>query len=153
MPRLGGEAGEAARRSLDDAGRAMDEAERALREGDNGQAIDRQADAIQALREGMRALGEALAEEQSRQAGEQPGQQGEGQGEGLAQQGNRLLPRDPLGRQRGEGGRLGTEQEMLQGEDIYRRARDLLEELRRRSAERLRPEEELDYLRRLLDQF
>ena len=42
---------------------------------------------------------------------------------------------------------------MLQGDDIYGRARELLEELRRRSAEQSRPEEELDYLRRLLDRF
>jgi hypothetical protein len=33
------------------------------------------------------------------------------------------------------------------------RARDILEELRRRAAEAGRPQEELDYIERLLDRF
>lgn len=148
LPRTGNEAGDAARRALDQAGRAMDEAERALREGDNGAAIDRQADAIQALREGMRSLGEALAEQQGRQ----PGDQGQRLGSAEGQTG-REVPRDPLGRTLGEGGQLGSDESLLQGEDVYRRARDLLDEIRRRTGERLRPEPELDYLRRLLDRF
>ncbi|MDD8023815.1 MAG: DUF4175 family protein [Paracoccaceae bacterium] len=152
MPRLGNEAGDAARQRLDDAGRAMDEAEQALRDGDTGRAIDQQADAIEALREGMRNLGEAFAREQGRQQG-QPGQEGAQQQGQAGGRGTRELPRDPLGRNLGDGGRLGATENMLQGEDIYRRARDLLNEIRRRSAERLRPEPELDYLRRLLDQF
>ncbi|MFP1644390.1 TIGR02302 family protein [Pontitalea aquivivens] len=146
LPRLGNEAGETARQRLNDAGRAMEQAEEALRRGDNGTAIDRQADAIEALREGMRSLGEALAQEEGRQQGEQRlGQAGSGQG--------REPPRDPLGRTPGEGGRIGTDDPMLGGEDVYRRARDLLDEIRRRSGERLRPDDELDYLRRLLDRF
>ncbi|MCL7463797.1 TIGR02302 family protein [Phaeovulum sp. NW3] len=149
LPRLGNEAGDAARQRLNDAGRAMEQAEEALRRGDNGTAIDRQADAIEALREGMRSLGEALAQEEGRQQGQQGeqrlGQAGSGQG--------RDLPRDPLGRTLGEGGRIGTDDPMLGGEDVYRRARDLLDEIRRRSGERLRSDEELDYLRRLLDRF
>ena len=35
----------------------------------------------------------------------------------------------------------------------YRRAEELLDEIRRRSAQQNRPEIERDYLRRLLDQF
>lgn len=149
LPRLGNEAAEEARRRLDEAGRAMDRAEEALRQGDNGAAIDRQADAIEALREGLRALGEAFAQEQGRQQGESAEQR-------LGEAGNRggaELPRDPLGRAIGEGSRIDTDQDLLAGEDVYRRARDLLDEIRRRSAERLRPDDELDYLRRLLDRF
>jgi hypothetical protein len=41
----------------------------------------------------------------------------------------------------------------LQGEDVYRRARELLDEIRKRSGEGARPDAELDYLRRLLDRF
>ena len=41
---------------------------------------------------------------------------------------------------------------MLQDE-INRRAEELLQELRNRSADQERPEQELDYLRRLLDRF
>jgi hypothetical protein len=36
---------------------------------------------------------------------------------------------------------------------VYRRAGELLDEIRRRSGETERPEIELDYLRRLLDRF
>ena len=42
---------------------------------------------------------------------------------------------------------------MLNGQDVNRRAEELLNEIRRRSAEQERPEVERDYLRRLLDQF
>ena len=61
--------------------------------------------------------------------------------------------RDPLGREAGENGQVGTDENLLQGEDVYRRARELLDEIRRRSAEQSRPDEELDYLKRLLDRF
>ena len=37
--------------------------------------------------------------------------------------------------------------------NVYRRARELLDEIRRRSGEQQRPTEELDYLRRLLERF
>ena len=139
-----GEAGDEARRQLGDASRAMRDAERALRDGDLPGAIDEQAEAIERLREGMRSLGEALAQEQ----GGQPGQQGMAQGEPGSE-----VPRDPLGRETGQGGRTGTEEQMLGQADIQRRAQELLDEIRRRSAERERPDLELDYLDRLLDRF
>ena len=60
---------------------------------------------------------------------------------------------DPLGRSSGSNGEMGNQREMLQGEDVYRRARDLLDEIRRRSGDGARPQLELDYLRRLLDRF
>ena len=53
----------------------------------------------------------------------------------------------------GEGAQIGTDQQMLGSNDAGKRAQELLEELRRRSGERLRPEDELEYFRRLLDQF
>ncbi|MEI4232740.1 TIGR02302 family protein [Roseovarius sp. D22-M7] len=142
LPGLGGEAGDAARGALEDAERSMERAEEALRGDDLAGAIDNQADAMESLREGMRNMGEALAEQQ-----QNPGGQGEGEGApGQAQA-------DPLGRESGQGGRLGTQSELLQGEDVYRRARDLLDEIRRRSGEGDRPELELDYLERLLERF
>lgn len=135
---------DAARRSLSDAGRAMEEAERALRDGDAAGAIERQAEAIESLREGMRSLGEALAQNQPQQPGNQGGAMGEA---------GREVPRDPLGRNTGQSGRIGTDESLLQGPDVYRRARDLLDEIRRRSGEQSRPSEELDYLKRLLERF
>ena len=151
LPRTGSEADETARQRLDEAGRAMEEAEQALRDGDNGQALDRQADAIEALREGMRSLGEALAQQQG--GGQRGDQNSQDQARSGGQGGDREVPRDPLGRNMGQSGTQGSGENLLQGEDVYRRARDLLDEIRRRSGERLRPEAELDYLKRLLDQF
>lgn len=146
LPGLGTPEGDAARDSFGQAGRAMDEAEQALRDGDTSRALDRQADAMEAMREGMRNLGEAMAQEQ----------QQNGTRDGGEQYGN-VDPRDtrdPLGRRPGENGRgIGTEESMLQGDDIYRRAREILDELRRRSGQQDRPPVERDYLRRLLDRF
>lgn len=151
LPGAGSEAGRAARDSLGRAGRAMDQAEESLRQGDTAGALDRQAEAIENLRESLRSLGQAMAEQQSpgQPGGDQPGQEGQGQ----AAQNGQGSQRDPLGRMIGQGGRAGSDDNMLQGEDVYRRARDLLDEIRRRAAEQGRPEIELDYLRRLLDRF
>ena len=74
-----------------------------------------------------------------------------GQGNSEALRGG--ADRDPLGRSVGSDGSVGTDQRLLQGEDVYRRARELLDEIRRRSGEGERPESERDYLRRLLDRF
>lgn len=143
LPGVGGEAGDGARDALDRAGRAMEGAEEALRGDDLPEAIDRQAEAMEALREGMRNLGEALAENNQQQGG---------QGQALGQFGNQGT-NDPLGRPQGPGGAIGDRGQLHQGEDVYRRAGELLDEIRRRSGETERPEIELDYLRRLLDRF
>ncbi len=154
MPHLGGDAGAEAQRRLDDAGRAMDEAGRALDQGDTGSAIDRQAEAIGALRDGMKSMREALSAGRPDSAAQDgPSDDSADPRQGAAAGGQGASGRDPLGRQAGEGAQPGTERNMLPGEDVYSRARDLLDELRRRSAERQRPQEELDYLGRLLDRF
>ena len=62
-------------------------------------------------------------------------------------------PRDPLGRpQRAEGPDLGTSVKVPDEIDIQR-AREILEELRRRLGEPTRPMLELDYIERLLRRF
>ena len=61
--------------------------------------------------------------------------------------------RDPLGREPGEGARIGSDRNLLQGDDVYRRAQNLLDEIRRRQGDQTRPETERDYLKRLLDLF
>ncbi|MQY42348.1 DUF4175 family protein [Epibacterium sp. SM1969] len=133
--------GETMRDAIGRAGRAMEDAEEALRQGDLAEAIDNQSEAMEALREGMRALGEAMAEQQQQgsegQAGGPPGQAGGGNGQ------------DPLGRGdygASEGGSVGDAQ-------AYRRAWDLLEDIRRRSGDQGRSPEERNYLERLLDRF
>jgi hypothetical protein len=91
----------------------------------------------------MQSLGEAMANEQ--------GDQQQGQGD---QQANRPgQSTDPLGRdQNGTGFDPYATGEVSDAE-VYRRARDLLAEIRRRSAQGERPEEELSYLKRLLERF
>ena len=142
LPGGGTPEGDAAREALGRAGRAMDDAEDALRSDDLAEAIDRQSEAMEALREGMRSLGEALAQNQQNQ----PGQ---GTEAGDMQANNR----DPLGRTPGSAGSISTDDNLLQGEDVYRRARELLDEIRRRTGEQDRPQIELEYLKRLLERF
>lgn len=143
LPGAGTPQGEAARDALDRAGRAMDGAEEALRQNDLAEAIDNQGQAMEALREGMRALGEMMSEQQ--QAG-QPGQ-------GMQESDRRADSRDPLGRESGNSGVQGDDSPLALNDDAYGRARELLDEIRRRSGETERPEVERDYLNRLLDRF
>lgn len=143
LPGAGTPDGKAGREALGRAGRAMEGAEKALRDDDLSGALDKQAEAMEALRQGMRNLGRAMAQNQQPNQGQQ-GAQGQ-----TAQQGSR----DPLGRETGTVGRMGTNQDLLQGEDIYRRAEEILKELRRRSGDMSRPEQERDYLKRLLDPY
>lgn len=145
LPGAGSQAGEAARDALDRAGRAMDGAAQDLAEGNLSQALDGQARAMEALREGMRNLDEALAQMQQEN---QPGQQGSARG----QPGERGQ-NDPLGRGANNSGGLATEAPLAEGEDPYRRAEELTEELRRRAGEAERPGAEIDYLKRLLERF
>ena len=143
LPGAGTPEGDAAREALERAGRAMEGAEEALRENDFAGALDRQAEAMEALREGMRQLAEQMAQQQGRE-----GRQGDARGQAEGPAG-----RDPLGRDTGRSGRAGSDEQLLQGEDVYRRARELLDEIRRRSSDQERPKIELEYLRRLLDRF
>lgn len=145
LPGAGTPEGDAARESLDRAGRAMDQAADALEQGDIPGALDRQAQAMEDLREGMRNLEDAMRREaQSRQ----PGQQGR-----LAGDPNGEERSDPLGRRPGGSGATATDDPLEDREDVYRRAQELMDELRRRAGENERPEIERDYLRRLLDLF
>ncbi len=143
LPGAGDPKGQEGRRQLDQAGRAMQDAERALRDGNLPQALDRQAEALDALRNGLRNLGEAQAQNQ---------QDGTRQGQATAKQ-SADGQRDPLGRETGNSTHMGTDRTMLQGGDVYRRAQDLLDEIRRRAGEQARPDDERSYLKRLLDLF
>ena len=164
LPGRGTAQGETARRELDEAGRAMEEAERALREGDPAGAMERQAQAIQSMREGMRALGEAMAQNQPGQEGQPQSGEQEGGAEGpsgdprgrrgLAQPYDRQPQTDPLGRAlSGDGNAITGGDPLAEGTDPSRKARELQDEIRRRSGERERPRDERDYLGRLLDNF
>ncbi|MCC7320976.1 MAG: DUF4175 family protein [Rubellimicrobium sp.] len=151
LPGLTGEAADRARGALDEAGRAMDRAADALARDDLAQAIDEQAQALSALREGLRELNRALAENARDPLAGDPAMQ-DGTPDGT---GTRPVPgrRDPLGRQAGDGGLTGSDRDVREGPDADSRARELLEELRRRAGERGRDPMELDYLERLLERF
>ena len=64
-----------------------------------------------------------------------------------------VLARDPLGRATRNDGGMDTRGVEVPEESDLGRARDVLEELYRRSGDRSRPSLELDYYRRLLDRF
>ncbi|MEQ8404052.1 MAG: DUF4175 family protein [Oceanicaulis sp.] len=127
-----GEEGEAGRAALGAAREAMDEARRALEAGDSEGALEAQDEALEALRDAAREASERYESARAGQRGET----------------------DPLGRQGGGSGAGGPgTQTGVPGEAERQRARDILEELRRRAAERGRPQEELDYIDRLLERF
>ncbi|WP_246026553.1 DUF4175 domain-containing protein [Paracoccus luteus] len=165
LPGRGTEAGDRAGRQLDEAGRAMEDAENALRDGDPAGAMDRQADAIEAMREGMRALndlnegqsgdqGEGQQGQGQQGQGETPGQQGAARADGGQGRGDLRPGRDPLGRDiGGQGGNVTTGDALADAQDGTGRARDLQDEIRRRSGQPDRPRDERDYLGRLLDRF
>lgn len=120
-----------ARGELDEAGEAMERAEESLRNGDLAGARQAQDEALDRLRRGAGALARNLQ------------RQGDGEGEG---------ERDPLGRRVGGGVGEGDEVAVPDAQE-RQRARDILDELRRRAADPDRSETERSYLRRLLEQF
>ena len=141
LPGAGTDPGESGRQALDDAGRAMEGAEQALRDGDMSGALDQQAQALESLRDGIGDLNDA-------QAAQQQAQNGEGQPSTTDPEG-----RDPLGRRTDKALRNGSDDNLLQGQDVYRRADELLGEIRRRAGDISRPDTERSYLKRLLDLF
>ena len=150
LPGAETEEGQAARRSLGDAGDAMNRAEEDLREGDLPGAMENQSQALDALREGMRELGRALAQQRD--------DQGEPQGRPGSDTANRGAiggQEDPLGRQaepRGDS-LSGATTQALRDEELRQRSQELMDEIQRRGAELDRPREERDYLERLIDPF
>ena len=128
----------ALQRSLEEAERQMGEAGKNLAQGDAEGALDNQANAMEALRQGMREMEQA----DSQQSKGQDGQQGR----------TANNQRDPLGRGVSRNGSAETNGP-LNAEDAYRRSREVMDEIRKRSGDRTRPTLELDYLKRLLDRF
>ena len=122
---------------LGQAGRAMGEATEQLGRGQPGQAVGPQGQALQALRDGARSLAERMARQNgtgTRQGGTMPGQ-------------------DPLGRQQaGRGNDLGSTVKVPDAIDTQR-AREILDDIRRRLGDAARPLLERNYLERLLERY
>lgn len=170
MQQFGDSAGSVPK-SLGDADQAMQQAEDALRAGHDDVAREAEQRAVADLRKGGQEMGQTMQRQfgLSESKDGQDGQQGEGKGE-EAQDGDgeggtgdkpgkpghaKRVQRDPLGRLTQDGGHGISD-----GDDVHvpdqaeqARSRDLQDELRRRGADRARPQDELDYIGRLLKPF
>jgi len=121
---------------LEGAGQAMGKARSALDQENLGRATHEETVALDRLRQGAQSLAEQIMQMMSAQMG-RSGQDG----------------RDPLGRpDRSSGPDLGSSVKVPDEIDIQR-AREILDELRRRLSEPNRPMLELDYLERLIRRF
>jgi uncharacterized membrane protein affecting hemolysin expression len=85
-----------------------------------------------------------MAQNMMKQNGQQPG-------EGEQAQGQQQF--DPLGRPLDEQGSMAGGNVLIPDQADRDRAREILDELRRRSGEANRAQQELDYIDRLLDLF
>jgi uncharacterized protein (TIGR02302 family) len=116
---------------------AMRDAKEAIGEGNLDRATQQQSLALDKLRKGAQSMAEQMMEGGESQAGQGPGNNG----------------RDPLGRpDRSNRPDLGLSVKVPDEIDIQR-AREVLDELRRRLGDPSRPGIELDYLERLIKPF
>jgi hypothetical protein len=125
---------------FDGAGQAMGKAGDALGQENAGRATEQQTLALDKMRQGAKSLVEQMMSGMG-----QPGNQGRAQaGSG---------DRDPLGRPLPTQGLDNGDSVKVPEEADIQRARQILEELRRRLGERARPPGELDYIERLIERF
>jgi uncharacterized protein (TIGR02302 family) len=140
-----GQQGQGEMDQLGRAGEAMGDAEGSLGEGNSEGAVDAQGRALEAMRKGAQGMAQSMQQQQ----GNGPGQGPPGRtGQSRAQQETDPLGRPLRGRDYGDDITV-----KVPGEIDVQRARRILEELRRRFADPLRPQIELDYLQRLLRDF
>lgn len=150
---------------------AMRDARRALAQGNDGDAAGSEEKALQALQQGGRQMREALRGNGSSSGGTPSflpalsgGDNGDQSGEGQSQAGDSGAERgdgsdsgsadkDPLGRSTGEGGDNAPGDTHIPDTISRERAHEIEQELRRRDSDRTRPQQELDYLDRLLKSF
>lgn len=120
-----------------DAQQSMKDAKEQLGQGDLESATQSQTAALDRLRKGAQSMAEQMMQNGEAQAGQGPGNNG----------------RDPLGRpDRSNRPDLGLSVKVPDEIDIQR-AREVLDELRRRLGDPSRPTLELDYLERLIKPF
>ncbi|HKG85610.1 MAG TPA: TIGR02302 family protein [Beijerinckiaceae bacterium] len=136
---------------LSDAEGAMREAEGQLGQGQDGPAVDSQGRALEGLQRGMQGMAQQMQQmmgqgDGTEQAGDMPG---DGSPQGRNRAGSR--DNDPLGRPtRSRDFSDGRVKVPTADESAVQRARRIMEELRRKLGDPLRPREELDYFDRLL---
>jgi len=135
-----GENGQPVPGELEQAARSMQRAEDRLSQGRPDSAAGAQGKAIDQLRSGAQALADAMFDSMG-SGGEQSGVNAGGD------------QTDPLGRPLTSNGTSNSDSVKLPDELDLQRARQILEELRKRAAELGRPDQELEYLERLLRRF
>jgi len=126
-----------------EAGREMGRAEDSLRARNPGAAVLPQTRALQDMEQGEHQMMQQLVE----RFGRQPGQRNPNQQDQFGQS------QDPLGRAIPGAGQMDTGDVKVPDKSDLQRAREILQELRRRAGENQRPRYELDYLDRLLKRF
>jgi uncharacterized protein (TIGR02302 family) len=127
------------------AGDAMGDAEGNLGEGNADSAVDSQGRALDALRKGAQGLAQSMQQQMGQRPG--PGRAGR-LGQSRADQDTDPLGRPLRGRDYGDDVTV-----RVPGEIDVQRARRIIEELRKRFGDMARPQEELDYIERLLKDY
>lgn len=125
---------------MDGAGQAMNEAGKALGDDNAERATEQQTLALDKLRSGTKSLAEQMMKN----------------GRGQQGRGTANSNRDPLGRPTPGRDELdnGDSVKVPERSELdLQRAREILDELRRRLGERSRPPSELDYIERLIERF
>ena len=122
--------------ALDQALRSMSQATQSLQQGQGQAAMDAEGRALDRLQEGERQLGKAMKEG------------GEGAAGANGSGGN-----DPLGRVSPSNGALDGNGTKVPSQADIGKAREILDDLRRRAGDAERPAAEREYLRRLLDRL
>ncbi len=125
-----------------EAGEEMGEAGENLGKGQSGDAAANQGRALEALRQGAQSMMQQMAGDRN-QGGQQQGQAGD---PNQREQGT-----DPLGRRNEAQGRFDDDATKIPGEIDAQRAREIMEAIRRKLSDPLRPLLERDYLERLLN--
>jgi uncharacterized protein (TIGR02302 family) len=137
VPQPFGQADQAMRRALDQ-----------LQGNQPGGAVPQQGQAIEALQQALQQMAAQLSQQMQQMMGQ-------GMMPGLFRGSAQSSPmnEDPLGRRQGMGGWADQSDVGIPSEADVQRAREILDELRRRSGDFRRPQIEREYIDRLLRQF
>jgi uncharacterized protein (TIGR02302 family) len=129
--------------------RAMRDATEALQRREPGDAIGPQTEALDQLQQAARDFAQQMQRRMQGQWGN-PNDDEVGATDGTPRD---RVERDPLGRPLSNNGTYDQGDVKIPDQNTLQKAREILDELRRRAGERFRPEIELDYIDRLLKRF
>ena len=127
--------------------RAMRDATGALQRRQPGEAIGAQTEALDQLQQAAREF----AQQMERRLGR--GNPDDTDVGATDRESTDEVGRDPLGRPMSNNGTFDRGDVKIPDQNTLQKAREILDELRRRAGERYRPEIELDYIERLLKRF